>query len=266
MAVARTRTSKSAVPKGAAASRTAMTCEDVMKVLEQAGSSQTKKTYLRHGAAEPLFGVSFATLGSLVKKIGVNHDLAMSLWETGNFDARNLAFKIADPSRLRLRDLDRWARETTVRLCVGYVSMIGAERSDGLALAERWLASKDEALVGAGWGLVSQLAARDLAVPDAWFNERLDEIVQRIHAAPNAMRVPLNQSLITIGGRSAGLRKAALAAAKRIGPVDIDYGDTQCATPDATATIEKMWSHAKAKGFASPTAQECSRKPPRTRC
>ena len=72
--------------------------------------------------------------------------------------------------------------------------------------------------------------------------------------------------VITIGGRSAGLRKAALEASKRIGKVEVDYGDTACKTPGATEYIEKAWAHAKAKGFASPAAQERARELPRLRC
>ena len=76
----------------------------------------------------------------------------------------------------------------------------------------------------------------------------------------------MNRAVITIGGRSAGLRKAALAASKRIGKVEVDHGDTACETPDATEYIEKAWAHAKAKGFASPAAQERARELPRLRC
>ena len=38
-----------------------------------------------------IFGVSFATLKSLYKRIKVDQELAQALWDTGNFDARNLA-------------------------------------------------------------------------------------------------------------------------------------------------------------------------------
>jgi hypothetical protein len=243
-----------------------MTLAEVMSALEKAGSAQTRKTYARHGASDPMFGVSFATLGTLVKRIGVDHDLALRLWDTGNFDARNLAFKIVDPAKMTAADLDRWARETIVRMCAGYVSMIAAEGPRGLETAARWLASPDEHLRCAGWGLVGQLAARDEATPDAWFAERLDQITRTIAKAPNWERYAMNGAVISIGGRSAPLKKAALAAAKRIGKVEVDHGDTSCKTPDAAPYIEKMWSHSKAKGFPSPSAQERARESPRTRC
>jgi 3-methyladenine DNA glycosylase AlkD len=243
-----------------------MTLAEVMQALEKAGSAQTRKTYRRHGAAEPMFGVSFATLGALVKRIGVDHDLALRLWDTGNFDARNLAFKIADPVRLTASDLDRWARETSAAMCVAYASMLAVEGTQGFATAKRWLASSDEQVRGAGWGVVSQLAGRDAATPDAWFAERLAQIERTIHAAPNFERAAMNQAVITIGGRSPALRKAALAAAKRIGKVEVDHGDTWCKTPDAGPYIEKTWAYAKSKGFDSPSAQERERESPRTRC
>lgn len=39
-----------------------------------------RKTYRRHGAPEPLFGVKFGDLRPLAKRIGRDHDLAVRLW------------------------------------------------------------------------------------------------------------------------------------------------------------------------------------------
>jgi 3-methyladenine DNA glycosylase AlkD len=246
--------------------KTRMTLKEAMAALEKAGTAQTRKTYARHGAVDPMFGVSFAFLKTLSKRIGIDHELALQLWATGNYDARNLAVKVVDPARMSAADLDRWARENTVRMCVMYVSALAAEGPHGPAKAARWLASKDEAMRCTAWGLVGQMAARDEATPDAWFAARLSAIERTIHAAPNAERYAMNGAVIAIGGRSAALRKAALAAAKRIGTVEVDHGDTSCKTPEAAAYIEKMWAHAAAKSFASPSAQERERESPRTRC
>ena len=89
---------------------------------------------------------------------------------------------------------------------------------------------------------------------------------KRIRTAPNLQRESMNRTLISIGGRSPALRDAAFATAKRLGKVEVDHGDTSCKTPDAKPYIEKMWAHAKAKGFATPAAQEQAREAPRCRC
>ena len=237
-----------------------------MAALEKAGSAQTRKTYLRHGAKEPMFGVSFATLKVLLKKIGVDHELACALWDTGNFDARNLAVKIADPARMTEADLDRWARADYPSMCAPYVAALASEGAHGMSRARAWLASRDANERATGWTLVGTLAMCDETTPDAWFLARIGDIEKKIHEAPNAERVNLNRALISIGCRSAALRKAAESAAKRIGPVDVDHGDTACKTPDAKEYIAKAWTHSVSKGFDSPAAHERSRESMRLRC
>ncbi len=244
-----------------------MSLAEVMAALEAAGSAQTRKTYARHGATEPMFGVSFATLKVLTKRIKIDHELALALWDTGNLDARNLAVKIVEPARLTSAELDRWARDGSARhVSGGYAAMLAAETPHGIAKADKWLGSKDTRLRVAGWTLLAQLAQRDEATPDAFFATRLAEIERTIHAAPSPEREVMNLAVISIGLRSAGLRKTALVTAKRIGKVDVDHGDTACQTSDAAESIHETWAHSTAKGFDSPAAHERSRERPRRPC
>ena len=260
--------SKTGAPKRAAkASAARMSLAETMRELELAGSEQTRKTYARHGAAEPMFGVSFATLKGLLKRIGVDHELACALWETGNFDARNLAVKIVDPLRLTSAELDRWAREASApRLGGGYVAMLASERPDAIGKAAEWLAAREVWARAAGWVLLCQLANRDVATPESWFLDQLTTIERTIHSAPSSEREAMNMAVIAIGCRSDSLRSAASAAAQRIGKVKVDHGDTACKTPDAVAAIEKAWTHSESKGVESPAAQERTRELPRLRC
>jgi 3-methyladenine DNA glycosylase AlkD len=214
-----------------------------------------------------MFGVSFATLKELRKRIGVDHQLACELWDSGNFDARNLAVKVADPARLSAAELDRWVGEGSApRLCGGYAAMLAAEGPHAAAKVADWLAASDGALRVAGFTLLGQLAQRDQTLPDAWFARRLAEIERTIATAPNGERDGMNQAVIAIGCRSAALRQAATAVAQRIGKLVVDHGDTACKTPDAATYIEKCWAHSTAKGFDSPAAQERTRLVPRLRC
>ena len=212
-----------------------------------------------------MFGVSFATLKTLVKRIGVDHDLALALWDTGNHDARNLALKIADPAAMTPEDLDRWAADPQA-MCAGYVGMLAAEGPHAAAKAAEWLASPDGPTRCSGWALLAQMTSHDETSPDAWFLKRLAEIERTIHTAPNSERAAMNMGVIAIGCRNAALRKAATAAAKRIGKVEVDHGDTACKTPDAAEYIAKTWAHSTSKGFESPAAHERSRELMRIRC
>ena len=46
-----------------------MTRTEVMKELKANGSAQTRKTYRRHGLTGDMFGVSYAVLGKMKRKI-----------------------------------------------------------------------------------------------------------------------------------------------------------------------------------------------------
>ena len=153
-----------------------------------------------------------------------------------------------------------------MRSCGGYLAALTAESPHAESKARDWLASSDGALRAAGWGLIGQMANLDEKLPDDWFAKRLAQIEKSIHAAPNDERGAMNSAVISIGGRNAALRKLATAAAKRIGPVELDHGDTDCKTPDAGSYIAKMWAHSEAKKFESPSAQERARESMRTRC
>lgn len=60
----------------------------------------------------------------------------------------------------------------------------------------------------------------------------------------------MNGALINIGARDDALRKKALAAADRIGVVEVDHGQTECKTPAARPYIEKMWARRKTASAA----------------
>ena len=57
------------------------------KELEALGTEQTRKTLLRHGAKEPFFGVKIGEMQAIRKKIVVDYQLALDLYDTGNYDA-----------------------------------------------------------------------------------------------------------------------------------------------------------------------------------
>ena len=212
-----------------------------------------------------MFGVAFRTLGALQKRIRVDHDLALKLWDTGNVDARNLAMKIADPAMIEPSDLDRWARENPMRMCGLYVASLAQESPHGAAKAKEWLADDDDKLRAQGWTLIGVLANRDEQSPDDVYEKHLAQIERSIHAEANQVKEAMNGALISIGGRSAALRKAACAAAERIGTVEVDHGDTACETPKAVTSIDKIWARSQGK-FPSPAAAERTRESMRTRC
>jgi len=238
---------------------------EVMRLLEAAGSEQTRRTYARHGAKGPMFGVKFGDLFKLMKRIDVDQGLARQLWATGNVDARNLAMKIADPQEITPAELDRWALENELRICNLYVATLAAESPHGRSRLGRWLGASDQRLVAAGWTLLGRLSDLDESFPEDELLRRVGEVERSLQAASNEVRSDMNRALISIGGRSPALRRAVTAAAKRLGAVTVDHGDTACKTPDAVEAVAKLWARSGTR-FPSPAAHERSMGSMRRRC
>jgi hypothetical protein len=99
--------------------------------------------------------------------------------------------------------------------------------------------------------LLACLSQSDETLPDDFFTDYLEIIGADIHSSKNRIRDAMNSAVINIGLRSATLEKRAVAAARRIGKVDVDHGETGCKTPDAVAYIKKTREHRKHRAAKS---------------
>ncbi|MHC4959156.1 MAG: DNA alkylation repair protein [Planctomycetota bacterium] len=217
-----------------------MTKTEVLRELKAMGTAQNRKVYPRHGVQGPMFGVSYANLGRLKKTIKADQALAEQLWATGNHDARILATMIAEPDVIGAKTLDAWARDLDNYVLTDAFSRVAGRTRWAKARAGKWMPARSEWKAAAGWNICPMLDE-----PDAYFEERLEAIEAGIHGAKNRVKHAMNQALIGIGVRNPGLMRKATAAARRIGRVDVDHGETGCKTQDAAAYIRKTVEHRK---------------------
>lgn len=220
-----------------------MTTEQVMKELEKKGSASIKKIFLNHGAKEPLYGVRVGDLKVIQKKVKKDHELAMSLYRTGNYDAMYLAGLIADESKMNRKDLEQWAEKATCDGISEYtVAWVAAESKYGWELSMKWIDSSKQKIAAAGWNTLSGVIAMK---PDSELNipaikKLLQRIIKEIHSAPNRVRYTMNGFIIGVGGYIKELTNEAIDAAKKIGDVYVDMGGTACKVPAAAEYIRKM--------------------------
>lgn len=217
----------------------------VMGELKEAGSAQTRKIQGRHGVSGKMFGVSYAALGKLSKKIKVDQPLAERLWASANHDARTLATMVADPAEIRSATLDAWARDLDCYPLADAFAGLVARTPFVEGKLRKWTRSRNEFIGQAGWNLVAIMAIRRDSTPDSFFEPLLVEIEERIGRAKNRTRHSMNNALIAVGLRSSKLEKQAIAAARRIGPVEVDHGQTSCKTPEAIDYIRRAKNRRK---------------------
>lgn len=217
-----------------------MTFTQTMTSLEQAGTAQNRKVYARHGCKAPMFGVSFAHLGRLTKQIKTDHVLAEQLWKCGNHDARILAMMIADPSKVTVRQARSWAKDLNCYALSDYLGKLVGRSLIADEMMTIWTADTSEFVATTGWVVVALVALNGTDKSDDFFKTWIDRIERSIQSSKNWVKYAMNGALIAIGGGRPGLTARAIAAAKRIGPVEVDYGQTGCKTPAAIPYIEKM--------------------------
>jgi 3-methyladenine DNA glycosylase AlkD len=217
-----------------------MNVQEALDTLKSLGTEQNRKIYRRHGAGEDVYGVSFAHLKDLKKKIKSDHELAVALWNSGNHDARMLAPMIAEPARLDPATLDAWAKGLRNYVETDALADIAARAPHARETMARWIAADEEWIGAAGWRILTNVAMHEDGLPDEYFERFLSTIESDIHDSPNRIRHGMNNALIAIGIRNPALQEKALAAAARIGKVKVDHGATGCKTPDAAGYIQKV--------------------------
>ncbi len=219
------------------------TAKSILAELKSMGRESYKATMMRHGAKEPIYGVSVADMKKIVKRVKVSHELAIALYDSGVYDAQYLAGLIADDMAMTKKDLQRWAKQANAQMICNFtVPWVAAGSDHGWELGLEWIDSKQPGIAGIGWATLASLVAikPDAELDIAGFKKLLDRVAKTIHSAPNNVRYVMNNFVISVGGYVKPLSDVAIAAAKKIGKVTVDMGDTECQVPDAFTYIDKM--------------------------
>ncbi|WP_219839019.1 DNA alkylation repair protein [Paenibacillus sp. R14(2021)] len=220
-----------------------MTYEEVMQQLASMGSEQTKKTFINHGALEPLYGVKVGDLKKLVKQVKKDQALALSLYDSGVSDAMYLAGLTVNPSGITKEQLREWARRANWYMLAEYtVAGLAAESPFGRELAMEWISSPDEMTATCGWSTYANLVSikPDDELDYGEIRALLHEASTRIHEERNRVRYTMNGFIISVAGYVKVLHEEAKEAAQRIGKVQVNMGNTACKVPLATDYIAKM--------------------------
>lgn len=217
-----------------------MTLAETMAAIAAAGTAQTKKTLMNHGAREPIAGVKVSDLKVILKQIRKDQALALALYDTGHYDAQYLAGLAANGALMTAAALRKWA-ETPNALAISEYSVawVAAEHPDAWHIALEWIDDTSTAVAVSGWatlaGLLSLLPGERIDVPKVL--QLLRRIEKEIHGVHDRVRYVMNGFVISAGTYVDAAHDAAVAVARKIGVVKVDMGDTACKVPAAEAYI-----------------------------
>jgi 3-methyladenine DNA glycosylase AlkD len=221
------------------------TVASILAELKKKGSAQTRKIYARHGmVTDNMFGVSVADLKVIAKTIKGQQALASELYKTGNMDAMYLAGMVADGSKMTPKELTAWAEgAANLQMIAEYtVPWVTVENAQARDLATEWIKSKKEHVASSGWCTYSGLVGTkpDDSLDLVEIEGLLGTVVKGIKNAQNRVRYTMNGFVIAVGTYVKPLSKQAKAAARQIGTISVEMGETACKVPVATAYIEKI--------------------------
>ncbi len=182
-------------------------------------------------------GIGLTQLRKFAKTIQRDHRLAQSLWKTNHHEAKVLGLLLDEPKRITQEQAE--AQVGAVE--PGYLAHVFSSCDATLAktdfafqLAKKWVDQSDSLKKRCGYGLVYELSKskRDAANRDPFYHVRIDRIRKEIENADPCLKVAMGGALIGIGKRSPSLNAAAIVAAKEIGPIDFNDGDSKCEPMD----------------------------------
>jgi hypothetical protein len=221
-----------------------MNAKHILKELKALGSDSYKRMLMNnYGVKEPCFGVKIGDMKKIQKRIKMDYQLALDLYDTGNYDAMYLAGLIADDSRMTPDDLQRWADNAYAGALAGAtVAWVAAGSPCGWDMALKWIESPKSHIAEAGWSTLSHLVAlkddSELDLPK--LKQLIARVQKTIHQAPDAARYAMNSFIIAVASYVKPLTEFALQTAERIGPITAHFGNNQCQVPCAPDSIRKV--------------------------
>jgi 3-methyladenine DNA glycosylase AlkD len=224
-----------------------MTARAILEELRALGSEGYKRLLMKnHGVKEPFFGVKIGDMKKIQKRIKKDYQLALDLYETGNYDAMYLAGLIADDARMTKADLRRWAEGANAGSLPGAtVPWVAAGGPHGHDMALEWIESAKPLVASAGWATLSCLVALkpDAELDLAELKRLIKRVKKEIRNAPDAVRYQMNHFIIAVGSYVVSLTDLAIATGEAIGPVDADLGNNSCQVFYSPDYIRKVQAH-----------------------
>ena len=216
-----------------------MTLDEALKQLKALGNEPMRKHNAKWGADDNQFGVKHGDIRVLAKKVKTDHQLAMSLWKTGNVDAQLLAVLLIKPKDLSAKEVDQMVRSIAFAHVADWlISYVVKQHPDKETLRQKWMAADDRWAARAGWSLTAERIVKSPEGLD--LPALLGRIEAEMGSADPVVQWTMNCALAEIGIHFPKLRKRAVAIGETLG-IFRDYPVSKgCTSPFAPIWINAM--------------------------
>jgi len=202
--------------------RSAVTAADqlpsALQWLKSHGTKATRDGMARYAIpSDHALGVAMRDIKALGKQLGINHELAIALWDTGVYEARMLASFVGDPALLSSAQMDRWCRQFDNWAFCDAMSFNLFDRSPlAWSKVTQWSRKRNEFEKRTAFALLWSLTVHDKGAPDEQFLNGLALIEREATDERNFVKKAVNMALRAVGKRNRKLNAAAIALARRL--------------------------------------------------
>ncbi len=193
--------------------------QEALAWLKRHGTKARRDGMARYGI--PLgnaYGVTMPDIQKLGKQLGKRHELALALWDTGQYEARLLCAYVDVPGAVTPAQMDRWARDfDSWAVCDTLCFALFDRTPHAWKKVEQWSGKRDEFVKRAAFAMLASLTIHDRNADRALFLRGLELIEREAGDARNFVSKAVNWALRSIGKkRDPELKKAAVAVATRL--------------------------------------------------
>ena len=204
----------------------ATTAADTRKALAllKRRSTRAYRDGMAHFAlpSERAFGISVPDIRAVARQLGRSHQLALSLWKTGYYEARMLATIVDEPAKVTPAQMDRWARDfDSWGICDAACFGLFDRTPFAFRKVAEWAPRKEEFVRRASFALLASLAVHQKNLGDSPFLKTLPLIERGSRDGRNFVKKGVSWALRSIGSRSRQLHQRCLALSRRLAASDV---------------------------------------------
>jgi len=199
-----------------------MNYDEIISKLQSLANPENVKGMARYGINQHNnLGISIYLLRPLAKEIGINHALALKLWDSTIHDARLLACFIDDPQQITSEQMDAWAEDfDSWDICDQACTSLFDISPLAYKKVFQWADKEKEFVKRAAFSLIAGLTVHDKTATDQDFERFLSLCIRHSNDERNYVKKAVNWALRNIGKRNLSLNKKALKTAEEIKNID----------------------------------------------
>lgn len=192
--------------------------DSVLAWLRENGSEEAREGMLRYGIPnDHAFGLAMRDMKGYAREIGKDHDLALTLWESGWYEARTVAAFIAEPSAMTSAQMDAWAADfDSWAICDTACFHLFDRTRHAWGKVPRWARARSEFKKRGAFALLWGLSGHDKEADDTRFIDALQWIEHGAQDDRLYVKKAVDMALRAIGKRNRTLNDATRKLAERL--------------------------------------------------